>query len=327
MAVLREQAETLLTLEPGGDRLARFAFARDAGRLRDQPGQERRRPAGGTGPAERQGVVQAADHGCRSRPGGWRQCAAGHRPRRVIRISAWPRSAIFVHVTSSKPTSAACRSGGWAWTGRCSRHGGSSGKRSPGPFARPSSPWIVPLNPVRISAAYSPFRPGRQGHTMPGGDGPFQPRSSRSTARKYPVLVVPRPGSSTGAVVSSVARPAIASRQRRACSTTQSAEWGRSRPCAEDPDGRLEPGGAEVADGVILSGLSGTAPHVREGAGGARHCPWRDGGQGSLREAWIGGGSTRKIDDRVQARGLSGARRASAAARRASAPADRPPSA
>ena len=38
----------------------------------------------------------------------------------------------------------------------------------------------------------------------PRGSGPFQPRSSRASAQRNPVLVRPRPGSSTGARVSSM---------------------------------------------------------------------------------------------------------------------------
>src|SRR5215472_13207551 len=40
---------------------------------------------------------------------------------------------------------------------------------------------------------------------MAGGSVPPQGRSSRATAQKYPCLVRPRPGSSTGATVSSTA--------------------------------------------------------------------------------------------------------------------------
>jgi len=44
-----------------------------------------------------------------------------------------------------------------------------------------------------------------------------------------------------------------------------------------------------------------------KGAGGVRHClsdQWRS--NGSLQEAWIGGVSTRRVDDLVQAMGLTG---------------------
>ena len=55
-----------------------------------------------------------------------------------------------------------------------------------------------------------------------------------------------------------------------------------------------EPAHPEAAARVLLSAVSGAAQDRREGAGGGDQ------------EAWIGGVSTRRVDDLVQAMGLSG---------------------